>query len=527
MRAREFIVEYRRDITAKNLGQRLVNRNSRDNIKLDSADKILELLEANDPTNNKQYTQWMATRYIAGDFLLEDAPVVKRYLAKFLELQRYFKQNNISTDIGRYDLGKLKETVANALKIDSKTPERDINELLPVVPGTKVLYNGPEGQFVIPLTTKGSQALQEVGDESEWCTADSRATTWFPVYSGNGILYIWIERATGDKYQFHFASGQYMDKRDYRISPEKLNELFSNPIIYKNIDWRKAEQEVLSNKRAPDYIPDILYQSESFCREIVKNPNIYDALDHVPKKFMTTELLSDALRTNPHSVRFMDPSLLTPELAEIVVEGNGNLIEYIPRNIVTEKMVERVALTAPAALEHVDPNLITEPIAVDALRSANAANRMSVTTKVWHALPDSLKEDPEFIKTMVKVNMWALRFVEWNERTEELCKLAIKYHPRALQYVPPEIQNEFSDETLIDLVGREGKLLDDIDAERITPEMSLAAVKQDGMALEHVPVEQRTFELCKIAVKQNPAALWAVPDDVRKMVRVVVNQSRD
>ena len=92
MRAREFItflVEYRRDITAEKLGPKIIARGEGDNL-----DAILAQMESADPTPNKQYMEWIARRYIAGDFLLEDLLIVNQYLTKFIESRKLIKNND-------------------------------------------------------------------------------------------------------------------------------------------------------------------------------------------------------------------------------------------------------------------------------------------------------------------------------------------------------------------------------------------------------------------------------------------------
>ena len=114
MRAREFInflVEYRRDITAEKLGQKIIARGEGDDL-----DQILSEIESADPTVNKQYTEWIARRYIAGDFLLEDLSVVNQYLVKFIESRKLIQNK----DINAYSLKTLKELIQGIYKSDKK-----------------------------------------------------------------------------------------------------------------------------------------------------------------------------------------------------------------------------------------------------------------------------------------------------------------------------------------------------------------------------------------------------------------------
>ena len=103
MRAKEFIFEYKRDITAQRLGPKLSQAGDREGIT--DIDKILSALEEMDPTPNKQYMMWLANQYIAGKFRLEDE--------RIWDLLTWFHANKAKLDqkdIGQYDVSSLGDT---------------------------------------------------------------------------------------------------------------------------------------------------------------------------------------------------------------------------------------------------------------------------------------------------------------------------------------------------------------------------------------------------------------------------------
>jgi len=317
MRAHEFIklYEYRRDITAKNLGQRILDRGKGGNL-----DEILSQIESADPTTNKQYTEWIARRYIAGDFLLEDLSIVKQYLEKFIESRKLIPNK----DINKYTLATLKELI-RGIYSTGKPEQTEIAGLYPVLPETKVLYNGPEGQLVIPLTIKASQALQKLGHATEWCTADSRAPKNFPRYSEKGPLYIWIDK-TGEKFQFHPHSGEYTDRFDNQLSKAKIQRiLIRNPILSRYIqlitDLSLWPPEQLTYER---------------CLAVVQN-NGY-ALKHVPLKLRTPEMCLAAVQDDGGSLQSVPLKLRTPELCLIAVQTNAWALYDVPKKLRTPEI---------------------------------------------------------------------------------------------------------------------------------------------------------------------------------------------
>lgn len=98
------------------------------------------------------------------------------------------------------------------------------------IPDTKVLYNGPLGQLVIPLTREASCAL---GKPTSWCTARDDSSNMFDTYNKQGPLYVWIGK-DGKRYQFHFESAQCMDSKDRPIDEKTINYFrLQHPVLSK------------------------------------------------------------------------------------------------------------------------------------------------------------------------------------------------------------------------------------------------------------------------------------------------------
>ena len=98
MRAREYLLEYNRQKTEQNYGDKIVMiarrdptipqqvRKEADNLQL--VDIVLSQLEKADPTKNKEYTQGLAKLYANGGLKMEDASsTLADYLTKFHKLK--------------------------------------------------------------------------------------------------------------------------------------------------------------------------------------------------------------------------------------------------------------------------------------------------------------------------------------------------------------------------------------------------------------------------------------------------------
>jgi hypothetical protein len=230
MRIYELLLEYRRDITAQKLGDKLLASAEREGIK--NVDQILAALENMDPTSNKQYTLWIANQYNKGQFRLEDSPRIKAALERFIQAKSRLPEK----DIGRYDFYQLEDAMEKIFNPDVGKQEIQTTDTFEIPPEIKneveVLYNGLLGLLAIPRTKKASCIL---GSGTRWCTA-GREGNMFSTYNRSGPLYIWRDK-NGEKYQFHFSSNQYMNERDRPMS-DKLMSYFSNehPVLKKLFD---------------------------------------------------------------------------------------------------------------------------------------------------------------------------------------------------------------------------------------------------------------------------------------------------
>ena len=248
MRAKEFLIEYKRDITAQKLGSRLTAAGKREGVT--DVDKILSALEEMDPTPNKQYMIWLANQYISEKFRLEDSPRIKEALTKFSQ----YKSRLPEKDIGRYDLHNLEDTIDRIEGAELGSKEALTTGTFPVVPDSEVLYNGPFGQLSIPET---EEASCELGRGTKWCTAAKEANNFFNRYNNQGPLYIWRDK-NGSKYQFHWPTLQFMDSEDRRLPKETINYFRTEHPILKKL-FAKEEKEILKDpRRALDYSKEII-----------------------------------------------------------------------------------------------------------------------------------------------------------------------------------------------------------------------------------------------------------------------------
>ena len=269
MRSRDFLFEYKRDITAKNLGNNLLKammsmdkaQNQRlpwqlgrfalvvDVIKnpessraiglnfnldgkeyllsKDNASEILDkskskivrtllmLIEFRDPTRNKQFVPWLVRMFInsGGNLPLEDMNR-NAYLTLFLNAKN---QNLVPVDfrdINKFKTYKEFEDFMDATvipELDRKSQE----EMQELVKGkAKEVWNDDQVRVIIP---QDQDAACSYGQSTRWCTASTRGNNLFTRYNATGPLYILIPKNPnypGEKYQLHFIWDQFMNEKD-------------------------------------------------------------------------------------------------------------------------------------------------------------------------------------------------------------------------------------------------------------------------------------------------------------------------
>ena len=247
MKVYQIIREYKRDITAKNLGSRLIASAEREGIT--DVDQVLAALEEMDPTANKQYTLWLAKQYIKQQFRLEDRPRITDALRKFINAKSRLEQR----DINKYDLHSLEDQMDKIYNIELEKPESQDQATFEVPEGAEVLYNGPLGLLAIPKTKKASC---ELGSGTRWCTAGGEDNR-FAYYSKNGPLYIWRDK-NGEKYQFHWESMQFTDARDRPLSQEQIDYFRTKHPVLKKLFAAKEKEIAKDPKRAYKYAKNVI-----------------------------------------------------------------------------------------------------------------------------------------------------------------------------------------------------------------------------------------------------------------------------
>ena len=243
MRYKEFntLLEYKRDITISNFGDRIVDRMHNDNGLKDWIatrqpedeelhNEFFQVAEEADPSQNKQYVQWIVQRFLDNSISrYEDiSSNIAEFLFKYHNLKTRNRLNDpsdgaqaIPADINQI---KTKEDI-NAVHTEL-TPrwnrlsqEQDNNR------EQKMLSKGKASEvykdaYVRVIVPEDEASACYYGQGTMWCTASTMGQNYFDHYNSNGKLYILIPTKPeyeGEKYQLHFQNKQFMNEQDVSI----------------------------------------------------------------------------------------------------------------------------------------------------------------------------------------------------------------------------------------------------------------------------------------------------------------------
>jgi hypothetical protein len=222
---------------------------------------LISALEAADPTEHKEYTEWLARRYGEGHWHLEDVLTkMPTELKKFNELKIRKMLPPETRDINRF-----KNFTGFQSYVEKSWSAAGLEQKSQVGKGTaQEYYNDNEIRVIIP---EDEEAACYYGQGTRWCTA-GRENNMFKNYSSRGPLYIIIPKQaqhTGEKYQFHFADEQFMDERDEPIDlrdivavyPSLTRAFAQQAQQYHIFPLMSEEKQRAASKGAEEYLLNI------------------------------------------------------------------------------------------------------------------------------------------------------------------------------------------------------------------------------------------------------------------------------
>jgi hypothetical protein len=173
-----------------------------------------------DAANKKSaYATWLAKRVLTRVIKIEDIEKYKDYLNVFDRNKREYP----ASDINFYkDSNKIEDFNSKSIEIINKETDPSQQKGIPFEQKYAKLKIGTVADFDIYKIPQGSedshQTSCDLGSGTGWCTATGKTNTLFKGYIMKDDLYILIDKKDKtNKYQFHYADQQFMDRNDVPI----------------------------------------------------------------------------------------------------------------------------------------------------------------------------------------------------------------------------------------------------------------------------------------------------------------------
>ena len=294
MKIIELLLEYDRMITAKNFGARLQAKFGQDR----TPEEIIQAIENQDPTPNKEYTQWMVRMLLVPNET-SDITDMNRNNLLWIHYKGKRKLRLEHRDINNF------KTYA-AFETTMLDPELyDLEELVRDTPKSnkgqsEEVYQDNQIRIIVPYD---ETAACYYGRATSWCTAYTEAPNHFDEYNAKDKLYIILikkPRYKGEKYQLHWeGSNEVLEIKkpdDTGVNVLKIVKQYPGIKTY----FLKARPE-----KALQYLPFYDNHTLSALYNYVSKPAIeyikkHDKINNEDKKELIQHLLSS---NDPDNIR--------------------------------------------------------------------------------------------------------------------------------------------------------------------------------------------------------------------------------
>jgi hypothetical protein len=302
----------------------------------------------------------------------------------------------------------------------------------------------------------------------------------------------------------------YEAARRYFLRSLEAYEIYYGKDHSDTIDVRESLESLEKLIEARKKFLESDLSGEEKCLELVAPNGRW--LKLIPEEKRTRKVCRAAVEDNSWALKFVPQGLITGELCEIAVKKNGGALEYVPEQFKTEDLCRVAVNDTSLALEFVPQRFKTREFCLDAVVKDDLNKEYSAMEYV----PKELLTADFFAEALEK-NSKLLAFVPFGERTETLCRIAMKHTGYwAMRFVN---QETVSYDFCVDAMNKETQAFVWVPMRHKTPELCAMALKYHGELLAYVPEHLKTPKLCFEAVKSNSSALEFVPEELRARVK--------
>lgn len=188
-----------------------------------TASAVVQTLKSMDPDPQGKSLQWLANRYVRGEFSLEDSGAIKESLALFYRVRNRLPVKDINAIKSVAEFYQMMQSFE-----DQPDPTSKRQQEAEIKADAKRVIDTPNFKVIVPETMESSCYY---GAGTKWCTAASKSDNRFDQYSKSGPLWIVMANFGGKwrKFQIHVEQKEFMNELNQAISKQDIAQLSAIP----------------------------------------------------------------------------------------------------------------------------------------------------------------------------------------------------------------------------------------------------------------------------------------------------------
>jgi hypothetical protein len=281
------------------------------------------------------------------------------------------------------------------------------------------------------------------------------------------------------------------------------NGLVLRHLIHRPLTPAQKEAAVANNAMAVAFIP-ASQRSPSMYRAVVAQATQNSRLlQMVREEDRTLEMYELAIKENTLSLKDVPLAMQSYNMYKNAVNNSGWNLRFVPIKMRDLRLCVEALKNCSQAIEFVPTALKAKPLL---WRAA-----IAIGAQILIDVPEELRLDGAIIREALGVDGTNLRFIPPNQRSFEMCELAVTQNGFALRYVPVNLKtNVLIQKAVIQNGAAIGSLPMELRNE-LPAQVIDAGLRSNSMALMFVPPLMRTMQRCLDVVRREPVCIKFVP----------------
>ena len=311
---------------------------------------------------------------------------LKKNLEIFFQQQRFMSETDLNKIHSPEQLESVVEEARPAIEAyQEKQAYMDVEE------GMEIFRNDSKW-LITGVHNKG--AACELGKGTDWCTAARGLDYFEQYYAPDDPLFVFKNKKTGERYQFHYGTSQFMDEGDVPIDGEYIMKVLHGALM-KTAAPQKYEvirtyndSLIARTSKDPEELEEL---AERYAKDSTQ-PGI-DLRDELISNDAATKKVRQIIYDNNTSPRILQSLAITIKDPELLKTFTMGVLKSIPQDYEERQAMNRVDYDAASGVMYRlggNPN-ITEDV-IDELINSTHAGISPLMFALGHLLEKNLSK---------------------------------------------------------------------------------------------------------------------------------------